>query len=54
MNVIERQILQNVAGLVSKAVALDKEVMTAVAAYRGGVKPGSDRNEVQGQIDMAF
>lgn len=48
------QILQNVAGLVSKAVALDKDVMTAVAAYRGGVKPGSDRNEVQGQIDTAF
>ena len=48
------QILQNVAGLVSKAVALDKDVMTAVAAYRGGVAPGTDRNQLQGQVDMAF
>ena len=31
------QILKNVASLVEKAVTLDKEVMTAVAAYRGGV-----------------
>ena len=48
------QILQNVASLVAKAVDLDKDVMKAVAAYRGGVKPGSDRNVVQGQIDVAF
>lgn len=48
------QILSNVAGLVSKAVSLDKEVMTAVAAYRGGIKPGADRNVVQGEIDTAF
>ena len=48
------QILQNVAGLVSKAVELDKDVMTAVAAYRGGVAPGTDRNALQGQIDTAF
>ena len=47
-------ILQNVASLVAKAVDLDKDVMKAVAAYRGGVKPGSDRNVVQGQIDVAF
>ena len=43
------QILQNLAGLVSKAINLDKEVMTAVAAYRGGIAPGSDRNAVQAQ-----
>ena len=50
------QILQNVAGLVSKAIELDKDVMKAVAAYRGGVKPGSDadRNAVQAQLDGAF
>ncbi len=48
------QILQNLAGLVAKAVNLDKEVMTAVAAYRGGIAPGSDRNAVQAQIDGAF
>ena len=47
-------ILQNVASLVAKAVDLDKDVMKAVAAYRGGVKPGSDRNVVQRQIDVAF
>ena len=48
------QILQNVASLVSKAVELDKDVMKTVAMYRGGVKPGSDRNEVQSQVDVAF
>ena len=48
------QILQNVAGLVAKAVSLDKDVMTAVAAYRGGVAPGTDRNVVQAQLDGAF
>ena len=31
-------ILQNVAGLVSKAIDLDKDVMKSVAAYRGGIK----------------
>ena len=48
------QILQNLAGLVAKAVSLDTEVMTAVAAYRGGIAPGSDRNAVQAQLDGAF
>lgn len=48
------QILQNVAALVEKAVALDKDVMTAVAAFRGGVNPSADRNAVQSQIDGAF
>ena len=48
------QILQNVAALVSKAVDLDKEVMKTVAAYRGGVALGADRNQVQSQVDMAF
>lgn len=36
------QILKNVASLVEKAATLDKEVMTAVAAYRGGVDPGKN------------
>ena len=48
------QILQNVAGLVEKAVTLDKEVMTAVAAYRGGAAKGGDRNALQAQLDGAF
>ncbi|MBR4664994.1 MAG: LemA family protein [Lentisphaeria bacterium] len=33
------EILKNVAGLVKQSIDLDKEVMTAVAAYRGGMKP---------------
>lgn len=47
-------ILQNVAGLVSKAVELDKDVMKAVAAFRGGAGRGMERNEMQVQIDGAF
>ncbi len=48
-------ILQNVAGLVQKATDLDKEVMTAVAALRGGGSIGeASRNEVAGQIDRTF
>ena len=49
------QILQNVAGLVEKAVALDSDVMKAVAAFRGGARAtGAERNEVQAQLDGAF
>ena len=54
------QILQNVAPLVEKAIDLDKDVMKAVAAYRGGRAPleggGADeaRNVFAGQIDHAF
>ena len=51
------QILQNVAPLVEKAIDLDKDVMKAVAAYRGGRAPQGTalgdalRNQVAGQID---
>ena len=48
------QILQNVAKLVEKAVDLDKDVMKTVAAFRGGVNPGLERNQVQAQLDGAF
>ncbi|MBP5543555.1 MAG: LemA family protein [Kiritimatiellae bacterium] len=48
------QILQNVAGLVNRAVDLDKDVMKAVAAYRGGIIPDEQRNAFAGQIDGAF
>ena len=55
------QILQNVAPLVEKAIDLDKDVMKAVAAYRGGRAPAADagaadeaRNVVAGQIDHVF
>ena len=49
------QILQNLAKLVEKAVALDSDVMKAVAAFRGGAAAaGADRNAVQAQLDGAF
>ena len=48
------QILQNVAGLVAKAIDLDKDVMKAVAAFRGGKLPEGARNEVANQIDGCF
>ena len=47
------QILQNVVGLVEKAIGLDKEVMTTVAALRGGKVNGTNREEVSRQTDMA-
>lgn len=48
-------ILQNVVGIVEKSVNLDKEVMTTVAAFRGGVRPNDDnRNELSGQLDTAM
>lgn len=49
------QILQNVVGLVDRAVELDKDVMKAVAALRGGGSiNGQNRNEVNQQIDAAY
>ena len=48
------RILENVAALVAKAVELDKDVMKTVAAYRGGIEPGADRNQAQARIDTAF
>jgi LemA protein len=49
-------ILQNLAGLLSKSIDLDKDVMKTVAAYRGGVNPTSDqvRNETSAAIEGAF
>jgi LemA protein len=46
-------ILTNAAKLLDKAIDLDKDVLTKVAAYRGGVNPNNDqiRSEVAGQID---
>ena len=49
------QILQNVVGLVDRAVDFDKDVMKAVAALRGGGSINSEnRNEVCQQIDTAY
>lgn len=49
------QILQNVVGLVDRAVDFDKDVMKAVAALRGGGSINSENlNEVSQQIDTAY
>lgn len=48
------QILQNVVPLLEKAIDLDKDVMKTVAAYRGGINPNADRNEVARNIDHAY
>ena len=48
-------ILQNVARLIEKAVALDSEVMKAVAAFRGGASMSdASRNTMAAQLDSAF
>ena len=48
------QILKNLAKLVEKAIDLDKDVMKAVAAFRGGRLPDSERNAVANHIDGCF
>ncbi|MBE6369661.1 MAG: LemA family protein [Lentisphaerae bacterium] len=47
-------ILQNLAKLLEKAIDLDKDVMTAVAAYRSGINPDADRNAISQELDTAF
>lgn len=48
------QILQNLAPLVAKAIDLDKDVMKAVAAFRGGHLLDSERNELSSELDRSF
>ncbi len=50
------EIMKNVAGLVSKAISLDSDVMKSVAAFRGGCGAISDanRNEISAKIDRTF
>ena len=48
------QILKNLAKLVEKAIDLDKDVMKAVSAFRGGHLPDAERNAVANQIDGCF
>ena len=48
------QILKNLAKLVEKAIDLDKDVMKAVAAFRGGRLADGERNAVANQIDGCF
>ena len=48
------QILQNVVGLVERAIDLDKDVMKAVAALRGGGVNEGNRSDVNAQVNAAF
>lgn len=49
------QILQNVVGIVEKAIDLDKDVMKSVAQFRGGVVVNEEnRSEVAGRLDNAM
>lgn len=49
------QILQNVVGLVERAIELDKDVMKTVAAFRGGASVNAEnRNQVNQQVDRAL
>ena len=48
------EILKNVAGLVKQSIDLDKDVMTAVAAYRGGGSPEGSLNENAAALDRGF
>ncbi|MBR4923687.1 MAG: LemA family protein [Bacteroidaceae bacterium] len=48
------QVLQNVVGLVERAIELDKDVMKSVAALRGGTINDANRNEVNQQVSSAF
>jgi LemA protein len=48
------QVLQNVVGLVERAIELDKDVIKSVAALRGGTINAGNRNEVNQQVTSAF
>ena len=48
------QILQNVVGILDRAIDLDKDVMKAVAALRGGRLSDDTRSEVNEQVNTAF
>ncbi len=48
------QILQNVVGIVDRAVELDKDVMKSVAALRSGTINAENRSEVNQQVNNAF
>lgn len=47
------QILQNCAKLLDKSIDLDKDLLTKIAAYRGGVNPENDslRNQISENMD---
>lgn len=55
-NFIEQrvQILQNVVGIVDRAIDLDKDVMKSVAALRSGSVNDVNRSDVNSQVTTAF
>ena len=55
-NYLEQRVvvLNNVVGLVAKAIDLDKDVMKSVAAYRSGGNGDTQRNAASEQIDGIF
>lgn len=45
------QILQNVVGIVEKAIELDKDVMKSIAMFRSGIRPNDEnRNQYAGEL----
>ena len=48
------QILQNVVGIVDRAIELDKDVMKSVAALRGGKITDGNRSDINSQVNVAF
>ena len=48
------QILQNVVGIVDRAIELDKDVMKSVAALRSGRVTAENRSEVNARVNSAF
>lgn len=55
-NYLEQRVvvLNNVVGLVAKAIDLDKDVMKSVAAYRSGHNVDAERNQASQKIDGIF
>lgn len=48
------QILENVVGIVDRAIELDKDVMKSVAALRSGKISAENRSDVNSRINTAF
>lgn len=48
------QVLQNVVGLLEKAIDLDKDVLKSVAALRSGIVNDANRSQVNGAINTTF
>lgn len=55
-NYIEQrvQILQNVVGILERAIDLDKDVMKSVAALRGGRVNETNRSDINARVNTAF